>query len=331
MNQSNSPIIFKCNATSQTGFGHVSRCLNIANMIQSISPQQTIAFCGEYLPFAQTQIQRSGFSVLASLSPETANSCIVIDDYQLTQNDIDNLRRNSRCLIAIDDFNTLDLSTLDLIVNFRVGFENEQYGATATCLGAKYFPFKPALQQIRTRNFSQEKNILRNIFIFIGGQDNHHTGQKLLSALDSTLKNKRIHLVSADTQQPDEIQSEYNVLLRKPLTANIEQYYEEADYFISGGGLSKYEVSFCGIANACISQNAGQAQDSLVFAQRQLTTDLGLVDNFIANPEKCLTELVDDIEAPKQSALLSASREIFDTHSCHALADNILKRCYDQL
>lgn len=298
-------------------------------MLKRQKPEQEIVFCGDYLPFATQQIEDQGFGYITDFAAINPPFCLIIDDYQINQDDINHWRDKAEHLIAIDDFNHFDLSQCDLVINFRVGFDNEPYTAKSTCLGAKFFPFKSSLQAIREDNLSTTKTSLDNIFIFIGGQDQHNTGMKLMTALDNILSGKVINLVTATTTADKPIPSSRNTLWLKPLTSKIEHYYQAADYFISGGGLSKYEVSFCGIANACISQNQGQAEDSVVFAKHGLTTDLGLVDNFLLSPEQSLTTLVADIEAPAQSALISASKQTFDTHSCRALADHILKRCYD--
>lgn len=323
------PIIFKCNATTNTGFGHFSRCLNIANAIEQLTPQQSIQFCGDYLPFAQQMLDQHEIKYLTSLDDIAKPFHMVFDDYQLTSQAVTLLSSKAQTLIAIDDFNALDLSRCDLVVNFRVGFDDEKYQAKSTCLGAKFFPFKQALKSLRERNIESPINDVNHITIFIGGQDKENCGQTLLSALDKVLENKTIHLVSPLVAQANRLDSTKNTLVVKPLTANIEDYYQVTDFFISGGGLSKYEVSFCAIPNACISQNQGQADDSHIFSNKALTLDLGLVDDFMLNQTQCVKGLVDRIMDPQAAKLIEASQRVFDTNSCEALANEILLRCYE--
>ena len=77
----------------------------------------------------------------------------------------------------------------------------------------------------------------------------------------------------------------------------IENYLEKVDATINGGGLIKYETSFCGIPSASLSTTNKQHEDTLLLEKQGLLYNLGnqqneikinienRINNFINNPK----------------------------------------------
>lgn len=319
------PFIFYCHANEKTGLGHLSRCLQIALAIKKQLPAADITFWGEFGSFASQLLTKSEFSIKSALSNnELKNACLILDSYDLTQADIEHFVSSTKYLVKIDDFDDLDTSAIDLIVNFRLGFDNHLYQSKHQALGIKYFPFKAALTTIRDRNLKIRNQRITHIFIFIGGNDISNAGEKLVQLIDKHLTNKKLYWVRAGNLETT-LTCKNNELTMLPLTAEIEQYYQQADFFISGGGLSKYEVSFCGIPNASISQNSGQAQDSKIFDNYGLSYDLGITNELDEQPENIINKLVKYCDTPNHEKFYQQSALHFNSNSCNALAEKIIQ------
>ncbi|WP_448213111.1 hypothetical protein [Colwellia sp. MEBiC06753] len=318
-------FVFYCNATEETGLGHLSRCLQIALAIKNQQVDSEIVFHGVYSDFAKQLLQMNQLTWQMNIDEgNIANACVILDDYQLTQLDLDHFVNTARFVVKIDDFDELDTRQLDLVINFRLSFDNHPYQAKHCALGIKYFPFKSSLVPIRAYNLENPRSKITNIFIFIGGNDHNRAGEKLVSLIEQHLINKEIFWITGQ-EQKNAINCQRNKLTVLPLTSKIEHYYQQADFFISGGGLSKYEVSFCGIPNASISQNQGQSEDSQIFAEYGLSYDLGLTNELDNNPQNVTNKLIDYCQKNTHNHFYQQSARYFDSNSCNALALKIIQ------
>ena len=319
-------IIFQCNADKQSGLGHFTRCLNIANSVKYIDPNVDLVFNGNFNLFATTLLRRSNILFISTSDlTDYSEHILVLDDYNITQVQIDRLRQQVNTFVKIDDFNNLDLSKLDLVINFRLNAEKISYSSQNYYLGLAYFPFKLSLRDIREKNIHKKKVEVQNIFIFIGGGGETNAGKKLVSIIDDIVSNKQISLVDKNTSQQHRYQSEKNSVTYLPLISEIERYYSSADIFVTGGGLSKYEVAYCCIPNATISQNEGQAGDTEIFAKGNLTYDLGLVELLDSNPELVKSSIKEFLEEQTLETIRRSAVEKFDTSSSLELAKKLLK------
>ncbi|MBU2892942.1 hypothetical protein KO495_06340 [Colwellia sp. D2M02] len=320
--------LFQCNANDKTGLGHLTRCLNIACAIKEITPEAVITFSGDFNDFAVALLVKS--NLLITQTPCTkalSQTTFILDNYDIDQSLINYYRGVVKTFIKIDDFNEFDLNTLDLVINFRLHAENEQYSNKATCLGLGFFPFKKELIAIRQQNEQTPKSDINSIYIFIGGYDQSGAGIKLIGLLDSFLSNKQLFLVDKNCTLQRTTALEHNTLTYLPLNSTIENYYQDADFFITGGGLSKYEVAFCGIANAAISQNEGQAVDTKILANEGLTHDLGLTEQLLNNTdiETVGAKLKKIISVAENQLLYQRSKALFKTNSTYELATHIIR------
>lgn len=323
-------FIFQCNANKYTGLGHLSRCLNIALALQQ-SSQKKIIFSGQYNQFAtellfQHKLEYNTTDKVTFTDSDT----LILDDYNLNQSDIEQIRNRVNIFVKIDDFHDLDLSSLDLVINFRLNAESADYAnnyrAKETCLGLGYFPFHQKLIEIRAKNKTSHLTKVSNIFIFIGGEDKHAAGIKLLSLIDGLVTNKNLFLIDKSHSASTEVitnNKRKNHHYYLPLTANMAEYYQQADIFISGGGLSKYEAAFCLIANAAISQNNGQAIDTKMLAKEGLTFDLGLSEELTSNPDKVRQALFQFFNTACQNDIINHCKNKFSHNSTKAVADAI--------
>ena len=309
-------FIFQCNANESCGLGHFMRCLNIAVALSTINRQNLIIFNGRFNDLAQKKLKNHNFQAIYSQSLDGfSDVTLILDDYSITQ---DNIKFSK-----IDDFNQFDLSNLDLIVNFRSCAELEDYSNRNTCLGLNYFPFKKPLIDIRKNNLNKISIEVSNMVIFIGGSDQLGLGKKVLNLLLECVTNKNIYLIDKSCDIKTSYISNHNKITVLPLIDKIEDLYQLADVYITGGGLSKYEVAFCCIPNASISQNSGQDEDTQILAKSNLTYNLGIATNI--SSQQIQEELMTFLQKPHLLKILNASKKHFSTNSTDNLAQKIIE------
>jgi spore coat polysaccharide biosynthesis predicted glycosyltransferase SpsG len=322
----NKRYVFQCNATVQSGLGHLTRCINIAKAMTEFIKTHDIVFLGEYTPFAMSLLTENSFSIFSKDTiTYQLNDILILDDYELNQSDVDSLRIMFNKVIKIDDFNDHDLRSFDLVINYRYNAEKENYSCKSTCLGMSYFPFSESLIKIREKKESLPLNDFEHVFVFIGGTDRNNSGYKLIQILDRILVNKHIYLIDDEYSSCSPPYSKNNHIAYLPFIRDISSYYEKADVLLSGGGGSKYEAAFCGIPNAVISQTEEQAIDTQIFADNHLTFDLGLIGDLDIKPKKVESLLKAFLCYEKLNQIKSLSYNEFCIHSTKRLVKKIIK------
>ena len=89
-------ILIRCDANEANGYGHLSRCLNIARGIKENNQDYQVTFVGDYSPKAVFLMKKYYFNFLdfSEHNPESAKSLIsivkdidyfILDSYKISQ------------------------------------------------------------------------------------------------------------------------------------------------------------------------------------------------------------------------------------------------------
>jgi spore coat polysaccharide biosynthesis predicted glycosyltransferase SpsG len=270
--------VFICDAGPEVGFGHFSRCFNIACGLLALRPDADIVFMGGLSEAAIGRLQAIGATAdTTGAELPLANCTVVLDRYDIKQDDIDRLAAASGALVKVDDFNEFDLARATAVVNFRAGAEQWHYRARHAFLGLEYYPAHPDFAAVRGRRLAATAPMAADamkVLVSIGGTDRHGVARRIVEALDRILT--KAHITWITTQpgiEPATLQN--NELVIAQFSEKVAELYAGADAVISGGGVTKYEAGFCMVPNACISQTPEQQQDTEIMAALQLTYDIG--------------------------------------------------------
>lgn len=292
-------------ATDETGFGHASRCLNIASAVLEAAPDTQIVFEGAYSEPAYIRITSAGFRTSATGTIWTEDELILHDRYGLKQSDVNALRASASVLVVIDDFQLLDLSISDCVINFRVNAENLfHYGSPNDLLGLNFFPVPRGLKSVRKANV--DASICANkILVFVGGGATAEDEYTLATTCVEARPFAEVVLV---TRHHAQIPTNFKLRCEAPRDS-IAEFLDWADVLVCGGGLTKYEAGYCGKPSACISQTDGQDQDTKILANNSLTFDLGTRSQ---TPVNALLQNLDRFFDPKN--LASIRQACLDTY-----------------
>ena len=268
-------IVIVCNANETVGFGHLSRCLNIVVNFNTYYDDYLFSFLGLYSEDAMLMIQRCYADYKIESRPifDIDDSCLLIDDYFMTQETLDALTINNK-VIVVDDFNLLNYKDCRLVINFRSKADLYQYNAKNLALGIEFFPAPLSFVNIKKYQIKKALTEIKNILVFIGGNDQNNIGIKVSKQLANLFPKAIINLVSRLEINTKEIEFDnIKVYCVQPV---LDDLLFDADVVISGGGLLKYESIYCSIPNYAINQTHEQELDTNILENQGLTMDLGM-------------------------------------------------------
>jgi len=279
--------IFRCDATSDIGFGHLSRCIALAEAFRLCAVGSI--FAGLFDPGARDQIAAAGFDRIDLAAPVNSGtemgddngSFVVIDSYRVNETYLAGLKAGGHATVVIDDFKALSAYPCDVVLNFT--WEAQALGypeGPLLLLGPEYFPARRRLVELRPDSMARDRRgPIRNLLIAIGGSDPKRIAERLIRILRERNADMCLWVVAADDADLGSGLADFapgsRVLPRQP---DLSEQLVWADACITGGGLIKYESAFMGVPAAAISQNEGQAGESRALSGAGLVFDLGLAD-----------------------------------------------------
>ena len=318
-------LLICCDANAQSGFGHFSRCLNLARELQAEQPQSHIEFCGDFSEFAAGLLKTyqfkqfnahhflDGNSFFESIN--ASYSHLLVDSYAFDQHFIDAATSGSLNCILMDDFmKHSDYSKVDLLINFTIQAHALPYRAKQVALGTPYFPVKPELKAVREVKLTASKFELRSIAICLSAMPEYKAMEmQLVELANRLLQGCKITLLSNHHAALELKGVNGNqLLLQKPGNA-MEEIYRNSDYIVSGGGLVKYEAAYCAVPNATVSLTEGVAKDTAIFEKEYLTAAIGTAMEFDAASIEKKWDM--ELKSFNFSKFQASSKRLFDTAS----------------
>jgi spore coat polysaccharide biosynthesis predicted glycosyltransferase SpsG len=288
--------IFRCDATAGIGFGHLSRCMALAEAFRLSAVDSS--FAGLFDPAAKDQIASAGLhridladpvnmgaaaerEVLSGARNEQGGSFVIVDSYRADPTYLADLKSLGLATVLIDDFGALSNYPCDVVLNFTWGAQALGYPkGPVLLLGPEHFPARRQLVALRTRSIGRDRRgRIRNLLIAIGGSDPKRIAARLVRLLRERHAGTCLQVVAANESDLAIELADFapgsRILPRQP---DLSEQLFWADACITGGGLIKYEGTFMGVPAAAIAQNEGQAGETRVLTQAGLVFDLGLAD-----------------------------------------------------
>lgn len=314
-------VVINCNQTIKQGFGHFFRCLNLAMHLKK-ERLFDVSFAGTFSPFSLSLLEVQNFNIYQLTSNEALFKIleqfdyIITDRYDINQYYLDELSKLKIKTIFIDDFNQLNFSAQDLIINFRIGIKHFKYKSNSIALGEKYFIYKPELIQIRN-NYQFSESIKRLLIFGTGtNKSNDFFNSIPIFLIEYFHDIEIIHI----TNEPLEIPS--NRYKSVNYNNTIDQYFGKTCAIINGGGLIKYEAAFCGIPSATLSTTHEQHEDTENLEQKGLLFNLGC--QFYKDKEELEKNLIEFITNSKiRFKLNQTGLKFFTPNSIHNIIQKI--------
>jgi len=282
-------IVFRCDANSATGLGHLSRCISLAEAFEDLGYESL--FVGNFEGAGQAFLKTAGFSFeqCPGWSVEDARAVVrrfensqcnlvVLDSYALNDAYLDALGRVAERTVVVDDYGKLERYNCSGILNFTVEAENVQYpDGPKLMLGPDYM-----LTRRRFVEYRKSKSVHippRNVLVTFGGIDRHGATEKVVKMfLDHTQLHVRA-IVSDFYSNMAELEALasssdglFEIQCQQP---DLAEAFGWADVAVTAGGLSKYEAAYMGVPVLVFSQSSEEVQESGRFARHALCVDGG--------------------------------------------------------
>jgi spore coat polysaccharide biosynthesis predicted glycosyltransferase SpsG len=287
--------VFRCDATADIGFGHLSRCIALAEAFRLSDVGST--FAGLFDTAAQDQIAVSGFDCIDLADPvntaadrqqlpeimtKERASFIIVDSYRPDESYLSSLKALGGATVVIDDFGAFEAYPCDVVLNFTWEASSLGYPAgPILLLGPDYFPARRRLVELRPQSIErQRRGPIRNLLVAIAGADPKRIAARLVGILREGHAGISLRVIASNEADLADTLAGFApgsmVLPRQP---DLSEQLLWADACITGGGLIKYESAFMGVPAAAISQNEGQAGETRALTRAGLVFDLGLADD----------------------------------------------------
>ncbi|GMV99309.1 MAG: hypothetical protein AMXMBFR84_04480 [Candidatus Hydrogenedentota bacterium] len=305
-------VVFVCEGSKDSGFGHVSRCLALAEAFVDLG--YSASFQGSYedgadrllqdaeMPFATTpgETKQNRFRAAREILGKTRPFAIVADDYEMSRDDLAGFNAIAPTLF-FDDLNSLPDYPCAAVLNPSTGVDTSQYASTgsALILGAEYLPVRKSLRHARVTKAPLEGPPER-VLIAIGGADKWNLTLRSAQALLHVAPALSVHVVVGtsyrDSAQLSGVLARFEGECR--LIGQVPSLADEllwADVAVCGGGMTKYEAAYIGVPPIVVSKTLEEARETVRFAADGFGFDLGygpdLSDaSLAASLEKVLAE-----------------------------------------
>jgi spore coat polysaccharide biosynthesis predicted glycosyltransferase SpsG len=332
-------ILFRCDATADIGFGHLSRCIALAEALRLSGA--TCSFAGQYDDAAADQVRAAGFACESLPSPVNSlgaakelaglpkTGAIVLDSYRADESYIAGLGSSGARVIVIDDFRALPAYPCDVVLNFTQEAPSLSYPDGPTLLlGPHFLPARRRLVEQRARSIERDRTgAVGNILIAVGGSDPKGLTARLLRCLKGQAEGITVRAIAQSTAELEPLLfgfSADSAIL--PRQKDLSDQLLWADAAITGGGLIKYESAYMAVPVAAIAQNEGQDGETQVFAKAGLVFDLGLADTVEdAQLAQALGTFLSD--APLRMTMAERMRDAFiadpSAHAAHAILEAV--------
>ena len=287
-------IVFRCDGNLQTGLGHISRSLGLAEAL--VEANCECLFLGRFDDAIRRRLESAGMrselleadswsrndaTALTNIAVQADALGIVIDSYLLGPEYLKLVQLSRIPALAIDDFAELSHYPCAAVLNFTCRAECLSYPRDIgrRFLGLAWFPARRNLRRLRARG-TRPSDRVRQVLVAAGGSDAYDLVTPVLDSLLACDRTLSVRVVVTKEQA-----------VRPALLAQLAKFDGEtlavsdlpdlagelafADLCISGAGLTKYEGAFVGVPTGVLSQNVGQAKDAARFAHLGLGVDLG--------------------------------------------------------
>jgi len=326
---SKATVLFRCDAGPVHGLGHLSRCLVIGDAV-ALRGGSTRFLVHNALDFEQrfarhawkaAPTETAGLGDLdfvRSEIPVASNTILVVDSKRADVNYV----RAARQMIQVAQIGDWDFEMdADLTIDNNVGAEQKGRGAGYCLIGPLYNSIRPGFFT------AAQRNDRRAILVTFGGDDPHnHTAWVLRNMSDLLAGRSVIIIVGPSHPDPDAVVAAASLLPQHEIhraPGDLIPFAERAEFAISAGGTTCYELAASGIAIAAIAVEDHQERLIAALADRNALIRIGGANVTVDEARATVRRLLAD--AVLKSELTRAGRALFPAPGAPRIAQALLE------
>lgn len=333
-------IIFRADANSKIGSGHIMRCITIAKQFEKMGKEVMFVVAdsnAEKILISNNIEYYCLNTVYENMEPEVDflkeillnnnAELLIIDSYFVTQTYFDELR--NVCKVAyIDDMNEDDYN-VDYLINYNIYSEEHDYNKNISkeiIITPKYVPLREEFNNLPSHIIKKNAT---DFFVSTGGADVEGVAEKILDLVCDKFENITFHLIvgalNPNLHKLIEKSKNKNVVLHIN-ESNMSNVMQKCDLAISAAGVTLYELCASGIPTITYIMAENQIKAARAFAEKNLMINAGDCRNdegFINNLLNLILKLVKDKQ--KREEMSVRMQNVVDGNGARRLADRLIK------
>ncbi|MBQ3907133.1 MAG: UDP-2,4-diacetamido-2,4,6-trideoxy-beta-L-altropyranose hydrolase [Lachnospiraceae bacterium] len=325
-------ILFRADGNAKVGYGHVMRCLSLADAFRSMGETCKFVLAGDDL---KQRIEERGYETfllstafdemeaelpqLQKLLKEQNPTLLIVDSYYVSEAYFKALRGLGVKIVYVDDLGLAPYE-VDALLNYNLYATSIDYASLYAnetlpklLLGTTYVPLRAQYANVTPKETPKQ---VKNIFISTGGTDLIGLSKSLFDYVighrEETIENTGFQyhfLLGGGNPFKDEILrgAEKEVSIKAYLNIpSIKPLLETCDLALSAAGSTLYEI--CALGVPCITYVLAdnQLQGNHAFEESGLMQSLGDLrdkENLGEQAFKAIKSLADDYDRRVQISL----------------------------
>jgi len=327
-------VLIRPDAGLEMGLGHLQRCLNLAYALKQCG--FSVEFISYSFEEVEAIVEAEGYrfehlvdGYPAGIPTELLDrfKVLLIDSYNVSMNELRNLKRGLFYLAIIDDL-CMEYPFADLVINANpYALENNPKNTeTIYLFGPQYALLRPEFSNIQQKKIRTDIN---DLLITLGGSDPWNLTPVIVESVIKTLGDRlKIHVIIGPFfNNKRDIIAQCRSLGRNVLVylnpPNIERLMFKADLAISAGGQTLFELAAVGTPTIVIQLADNQKQNIQILKNKGAVMFAGEVHDF--NLERSIAEkLIVLLEKPGlREKIAFNARKLFDGKGIYRVAEKI--------
>lgn len=335
----NKKIFIRADGSQQIGFGHISRCLALAEAlalqgietafaIKSTSEQVAGVIARQGYAVHQLEKDSSETQSLFELAQHHQARVVCVDTYEADAAYLQGLKDFGLKVVFIDDFASFPIPA-DIVVNYNAYAPDLTYQvgpATRLLLGPRYALLQQRFKKARENNAINLQQ--ENVLVIFGGSDLHNWSAKIASALLQSLPD--VTRVTVITGPASATRHELEALAKTASRLEVKLQPEDlpaimatASLAISGAGVTAYELACLGVPSLLLVLADNQFHNAAALDRFGIAASLGWHENL--RPEEIAMAAAAHLaDAEKLARMSERGRQLVDGMGAERVAKEIL-------
>lgn len=339
-------IVFRTDANSNIGFGHLTRCRVLARALTKskvpcvlVGPNKNVLTHDDFKVFISTYDKEwtnpeEDVAFVKHIVDKYSAKSVVLDDYRITENYQSTLRKNNIKFLKFEAKTDANLFA-DLIINTNPAVTESSYIGhrynqdVQFLLGSSYSLLREQFSDLSPREpITKVKNIL---ITFGGGNDRGAILFCLSALLKSTDPSTQIVIMSGQGNPNNSLITEWikkegdNRVQLKINPENVLQIFLQSDIAIMAGGTTTYEAACTGLPMFIITIADNQLEQAKAWDSLGAAKFIGAFED-ISKQEliDSFSKLLNHIELIQNMS--SMGKSLVDGYGAYRVANTIIQR-----
>lgn len=339
-------VVFRVDASTQIGTGHVMRCLALAQPRQD-TQGQAIFIVANPIPALEERLKSEGMKVIhlaaepgsladaketAALAHQFNASWVLLDGYHFGSEYQKTIKISGLSLLFIDDYGHAEHYYADFVLNQNICADEQWYNNrepyTQLLLGTRYALLRREFWQWQGWQRTVPP-VAKKVLVTLGGADPDNFTLKVIQSLQivEVEELEAVVVVGGSNPHYENLKiavqdSRYPIQVQQNVT-NMPELMAWADVAISAGGSTCWELAFMGLPSILLILADNQRAIAQKLATLNLAVNLGWhQDVTIEEIGLALRESIGD--RPKRETMSKRERELVDGNGARRVVSEMV-------